>query len=115
MHGPGKRPEVPTGAPAEPRPAGLAGASARRWLMARPYLLLTLTTLSWAGNAVASRLATGHISPMALTALRWVGVVLLLAPVMTGPVRAAAPILAPLWLRLLAMGALGFTAFNALM
>jgi drug/metabolite transporter (DMT)-like permease len=115
MHGPGKRPEVPTGAVAEPRPAGLAGTSAWRWLMARPYLLLTLTTLSWAGNAVASRLATGHISPMALTTLRWVGVVLLLAPVMTGPVRAAAPILAPLWLRLLAMGALGFTAFNALM
>src|SRR3954454_22003689 len=84
-------------------------------LFHQPYLLLTLTTLSWAGNAVASRLAAGHISPMALTALRWVAVVALLAPVMAGPVRAAAPILAPLWKRILVMGALGFTAFNALM
>ena len=61
-------------------------------LFHQPYLLLMLTTLAWAGNAVASRLAAGHISPMALTALRWVGVVALLAPFMTRPIRAAAPV-----------------------
>ena len=85
------------------------------WLFHQPYLLLTLTTLAWAGNAVASRLAAGHISPMALTALRWVGVVALLAPFMTRPIRAAAPVLLPIWRRILVMGGLGFTAFNALM
>jgi drug/metabolite transporter (DMT)-like permease len=85
------------------------------WLFHQPYLLLTLTTLAWAGNAVASRLATGHISPMALTALRWVGVVALLAPFMTRPIREAAPVLVPIWRRILVMGGLGFTAFNALM
>src|SRR5215212_467857 len=85
------------------------------WLFHHPYLLLTLTTLAWAGNAVASRLAAGHISPMALTALRWVGVVALLAPFMTRPIRKAAPVLLPIWRRILVMGGLGFTAFNALM
>src|SRR5829696_1024275 len=67
-------------------------ARAWGWLFHQPYLLLALTTLAWAGNAVASRLAAGHISPMALTALRWVGVVALLAPFMTRPIRAAAPV-----------------------
>src|SRR5215204_2671492 len=85
------------------------------WVFHQPYLLLTLTTLAWAGNAVASRLAAGHISPMALTALRWVGVVVLLAPFMTRRIRAAAPVLLPIWRRVLVMGGLGFTAFNALM
>src|SRR5829696_6794924 len=83
------------------------------WVFHQPYLLLTLTTLAWAGNAVASRLAAGHISPMALTALRWVGVVALLAPFMTRPIRQAAPVLVPIWRRILVMGGLGFTAFNA--
>ena len=90
-------------------------ARAWGWLFHQPYLLLTLTTLAWAGNAVASRLAAGHISPMALTALRWVGVVALLAPFMTRPIREAAPVLVPIWRRILVMGGLGFTAFNALM
>jgi drug/metabolite transporter (DMT)-like permease len=114
MHGPGKPAD-----PAVPRAAESGGqgsfAGPWRWLMGQPYLLLTLTTLSWAGNAVASRLATGHISPMALTAMRWVGVVALLAPFMVRPVMAEAPVLMPIWRRILVMGALGFTAFNALM
>lgn len=98
------------------RPGGLGALGiAWRWLLDRPYLLLTITTLSWAGNALASRLATGHISPMALTTLRWVGVVAILTPFMIRPVMAAAPVLLPAWRRLLLMGALGFTVFNALM
>ena len=35
------------------------------------YLLLLLTTLFWGGNAIAGKLAVGHISPMLLTAARW--------------------------------------------
>jgi drug/metabolite transporter (DMT)-like permease len=115
MHGPGKPLERPVlaaeGRAALPRPL-LAGWV---WLFNRPYLLLTLTALSWAGNTVASRLAAGHISPMALTALRWIGVVALLAPFMHRAVMEAAPALLPIWRRILVMGALGFTAFNALM
>jgi drug/metabolite transporter (DMT)-like permease len=35
------------------------------------YILLLLTTLFWGGNAVAGKLAVGHVSPMLLTAARW--------------------------------------------
>ncbi len=38
---------------------------------ANPYALLTLTTLLWAGNAIAGKLAAGVISPVALTFARW--------------------------------------------
>jgi drug/metabolite transporter (DMT)-like permease len=86
-----------------------------RWLSGRPYLLLVLTTLIWAGNAVASRLAVGHISPLALTTMRWVGVCFILLPMLRKPLAEAWPLLRPRWRSILVMGALGFTAFNALM
>lgn len=35
------------------------------------YTLLILTTLFWGGNAVAGKLAIGHVSPMLLTSARW--------------------------------------------
>ena len=35
------------------------------------YALLFLTTLFWSGNAVAGKLAVGHVSPMVLAFLRW--------------------------------------------
>ncbi len=35
------------------------------------YVLLLLTTLFWGGNAVAGKLAVGHVSPMLLTCSRW--------------------------------------------
>ena len=86
-----------------------------RSLYGRPYLLLALTTLMWGGNAVASRLAVGHISPMALTSLRWLGVILILTPFLGRQVAAAAPVLVPRWPYTALMAALGFTLFNALM
>ena len=49
-------------------------------LLAQAYLLLSLTALFWGGNAIAGRLAVGEISPMALTALRWVIVVVVMLP-----------------------------------
>ncbi|MBE0702611.1 MAG: EamA/RhaT family transporter, partial [Afipia sp.] len=36
-------------------------------LMDRPYLLLCLTMLFWAGNIVIGRYAAGQIPPMALS------------------------------------------------
>lgn len=35
------------------------------------YFLLLLTTLFWGGNAVAGKLAVGHVSPLALNMARW--------------------------------------------
>lgn len=40
-------------------------------LMDKPYLLLSLTMLFWAGNIVIGRYAAGQIPPMALSYLRW--------------------------------------------
>lgn len=85
-----------------------------RFLQGQPYLLLTLTTLIWGGNAVAGRLAVGEVSPMALTCLRWVVVVLVLAVVARRGVIAEWPVLRPHLPAVFAMGALGYTTFNAI-
>lgn len=85
----------------------------RAW--ANAYLLLTLTTLMWAGNAVASRLAVGQVSPMALTSLRWVFVCAVLPILMRRELKHYAPVLLQHRWRIVALGALGFTAFNTLM
>jgi drug/metabolite transporter (DMT)-like permease len=85
------------------------------WLFGRPFLLLILTMLMWGGNAVASRLAVGHISPMALTCLRWLGVCFILTPLMGRQVAADLPALLPRWRYIVVLAALGFTVFNALM
>ncbi len=36
-----------------------------------PYLLLSLTSLFWAGNIVLGRYAAGHVPPVALSFIRW--------------------------------------------
>lgn len=82
---------------------------------ANAYLLLTLTTLFWAGNAVASRLAVGEIAPMALTSLRWVLVCAILPYLMRNGLRQHWPALRASWLKVVLLGTLGFTVFNAMM
>jgi drug/metabolite transporter (DMT)-like permease len=42
------------------------------WMTNNGALLLVLTTLFWGGNAVAGKLAVGHVSPLVLSAARWV-------------------------------------------
>lgn len=78
------------------------------------YLLLTLTTLCWGGNAVFGRLAVGEISPMFLVSVRWIGAVLLMLVFAHRTVRRDWHTLRRHLPYLAAMGALGFTAFNAL-
>lgn len=79
------------------------------------YLLLLITTLSWAGNAVAGKLAVGHASPMVLTAARWFFTLLLLAIVGRKHLLADWPkIRKRLWY-LMFMGFLGFTGFSVAM
>src|SRR5882757_7571413 len=41
------------------------------WLANQPYLLLSITALCWAGNAIVGRLAAGHVPPVTLSFLRW--------------------------------------------
>jgi drug/metabolite transporter (DMT)-like permease len=80
----------------------------------RAYLLLTLTALCWGANAVFGRLAVGEVSPMALVTLRWLGALALLVVVARAQVRRDWPAIRERLLLVSAMGAVGFTAFNAL-
>jgi drug/metabolite transporter (DMT)-like permease len=57
-----------------------AGRSPTHWLANQPYLLLSLTTLFWAGNAIVGRTAAGHIAPGTLSFLRWSGAFLIILP-----------------------------------
>lgn len=54
--------------------------SAFAWLIDQPYLLLSLTSLFWAGNIVLGRFIAGHVPPVALSFIRWSGACLLLMP-----------------------------------
>ncbi|MEO0730601.1 MAG: EamA family transporter, partial [Pseudomonadota bacterium] len=77
------------------------------------YLLLTITTLSWAGNAVASKAAVGEVSPFLLTMLRWIIVAAIILAIAWKDLVAAWPTLRARLLYVFAMGGIGFTAFNA--
>jgi drug/metabolite transporter (DMT)-like permease len=57
-----------------------SAASPGSWLANQPYLLLTITALCWAGNAIVGRLAAGHIPPVTLSFLRWSFAFLIILP-----------------------------------
>src|ERR1700739_489715 len=50
------------------------------WLNNQPYLLLSLASLFWAGNIVLARHVAGHVPPLTLSCIRWIGVFLILLP-----------------------------------
>jgi drug/metabolite transporter (DMT)-like permease len=87
-------------------------AHARVWNS--PFLLLALTSLIWAGQSIVGKLAVGEIGPMTLTFLRWS---LALGPIWFAArktLRADFVVLRRHWLFVGSLGALGYTAFNAL-
>ena len=55
-------------------------APSGNWLANQPYLLLSITALCWAGNAIVGRLAAGHIAPVTLSFLRWSCAFLIILP-----------------------------------
>ena len=57
-----------------------SATSPGRWLANQPYLLLCVTALCWAGNAIVGRLAAGHIPPVTLSFLRWSIAFLIILP-----------------------------------
>src|SRR5438477_3722652 len=61
----------------DPTPSASAPGS---WLANQPYLLLSITALCWAGNAIVGRLAAGHIAPVTLSFLRWSLAFLIILP-----------------------------------
>lgn len=57
-----------------------ASRSPASWLMNKPYVLLSLTPLFWAGNAVLGRAVAGHIPPITLSFIRWAAAFLIVLP-----------------------------------
>jgi drug/metabolite transporter (DMT)-like permease len=78
------------------------------------YLVLGTVALFWAGNAIAGKLAVGHVSPMLLTLIRWTLACLFVAPFAWGDVRREWPEIRRNLPFLFALGAIGFTCFNAI-
>ncbi|KNY13797.1 MULTISPECIES: DMT family transporter [unclassified Shinella] len=81
----------------------------------RAYFYLCITSLFWGANSVAGKLAVGHVSPMVLTTFRWIVALSIILILMLPQVKRDWPAIRRHWLQLLLYGALGFTAFNALL
>jgi drug/metabolite transporter (DMT)-like permease len=85
-----------------------------RWLIDQPYLLLSLTSLFWAGNIVLGRYAAGHVPPMTLSCFRWVSTSLALLPFAWPHLKRDWPALRAKLPLLVVLSATGFAINNAL-
>ena len=95
-------------APAPPAPDPL------RWLNNQPYLLLSLTSLFWAGNIVLARYVAGHVPPMTLSCVRWIGAFLMLLPFAWPHLKQDWPALRGRLPLMVALSATGFAFNNAI-
>jgi len=85
-----------------------------RWLNNQPYLLLSLTSLFWAGNIVLARHVAGHVPPMTLSCVRWIGAFLMLLPFARPYLARDWPVLRAHLLLVIGLSATGFAFNNAL-
>lgn len=76
------------------------------------YTLLALTTLFWAGNSIAGKLAVGHVSPMIIVTARWVSVALALYLFNRRQIAIDWPVARSRLSYLLFLGTLGFAVFS---
>ena len=90
------------------------GPDPLRWLSNQPYLLLSLTSLFWAGNIVLGRYAAGHVPPMTLSCIRWTGAFLMLLPFAWRHLQTDWPTLRARLPLMLVLSATGFAINNAL-
>ncbi|MGB3501802.1 MAG: DMT family transporter [Mesorhizobium sp.] len=79
------------------------------------YALLITTTLLWGGNAIAGKMAIGHLSPMLLSGARWFLACLVLYAIYHRRFHAEWPAIRASWVTMALLGILGFTVFNAAM
>ncbi len=79
------------------------------------YLFLVIATLCWGGNAVAGKLAVGHISPMLLTFLRWVFAVIIIFAISAKDLRRDWPLIRSNLPVLGFLGIVGYVVFNAVL
>jgi drug/metabolite transporter (DMT)-like permease len=85
-----------------------------RWLNNQPYLLLSLTSLFWAGNIVLARHVGNHVPPITLTCIRWFGVFLILLPFAWPHLKRDWPTLRAHLPLVLLLSAIGFAFNNAI-
>lgn len=84
------------------------------WLNNQPYLLLSLTSLFWAGNIVLARFVAGHVPPMTLSCVRWIGAFFMLLPFALAHLKRDWPALRAKLPLVLALSATGFAFNNAI-
>jgi drug/metabolite transporter (DMT)-like permease len=85
-----------------------------RWLSNQPYLLLSLTSLFWAGNIVLGRYVAGHVPPMTLSCVRWIGAFFMLLPFAWPHLARDWPVLRTRLPLMIGLSATGFAINNAL-
>jgi drug/metabolite transporter (DMT)-like permease len=85
-----------------------------RWLNNQPYLLLSLTSLFWAGNIVLGRYVAGHVPPMTLSCVRWIGAFFMLLPFAWPHLRRDWPALRARLPLMVVLSASGFAVNNTL-
>jgi drug/metabolite transporter (DMT)-like permease len=95
-------------------PAQAPHHSPLRWLNNQPYLLLSLASLFWAGNIVLARYVAGHVPPMTLSCVRWIGAFVMLLPFARPYLRHDWPALRARLPLMLVLSATGFSISNAL-
>jgi drug/metabolite transporter (DMT)-like permease len=85
-----------------------------RWLGNQPYLLLSLASLFWAGNIVLGRYVAGHVPPMTLSCVRWIGAFFMLLPFAWPHLARDWPALRSRLPLMIGLSATGFAINNAL-
>ena len=91
-----------------------SGAHKGGWLLDQPYLLLSLTSLFWAGNTIIGRYVAGHIPPMTLAFVRWAGACLILLPFAARLIAADWPVIRKHWAMMLLLSVTGFSIYNTM-
>jgi drug/metabolite transporter (DMT)-like permease len=84
------------------------------WLLDQPYLLLSFTSLFWAGNTILGRYVAGHIPPMTLAFVRWAGASLIVLPFAARHIAQDWPVLRKTWPMMLLISVTGFSVYNTM-
>jgi drug/metabolite transporter (DMT)-like permease len=81
----------------------------------QPYLLLTLASLFWAGNAIVGRAVVHDIPPVALAQMRWTFAFLILLPFAWPKLRGDLPVIRREIGIVLLLSLTGIAAFNTML